>query len=71
MGRVPENPKTRPEGFLLTRPEPKKIIANPSRPEPEKFKPITIWVSLFLSHDILYLNYYVQFHTKLPCLNGR
>ena len=74
MGRVPKSPKTQkpdPRFFLPTLPEPKKIIANPNWPEPEKFKPITIWVSLFLSHDILYLNYYVQFHTKLPCLNGR
>ena len=38
MGRVPENPRTRPEGFLLnrTRPEPGKNNANPTRPEPRK-----------------------------------
>ena len=40
MGRVPENPRTRPEGFLLTRtrPEPEKNITNPTRPKPEKLQ---------------------------------
>ena len=40
MGRVPENPRTRPEGFLLTRtrPKPEKNITNPTRPEPEKLQ---------------------------------
>ena len=35
--RKPENP-TRPEGFLLTRPEPEKNMTNPTRPEPEKLQ---------------------------------
>ena len=35
MGRVPENPKTRPEGFLLarTRPEPEKVQTRPENPK--------------------------------------
>ena len=45
MGRVPENPKTRPEGFLAarTRPEPKKTFANLKNPKITQFIYLKTW----------------------------
>ena len=38
MGRVPENPRTRPPLRVFYSPEPEKNITNPTRPEPEKLQ---------------------------------
>ena len=50
MGRVPENPKTRPEGFLAarTRPEPEKTFANLKNPKITHFIYLTVVAALNL-----------------------
>ena len=66
MGRVPENPRTRPEpeGFLLTRtrPEPEKNITNPTRPEPEKLQ--TRPENPNMQKICILINIYIKFSLK-------
>ena len=64
MGRVPENPRTRPEGFLLTRtrPEPEKNMTNPTRPEPEKLQ--TRPENPSMQKICIFIKIYIKFSLK-------